>query len=169
MVDAPDPEPGPGEALLQVRVAGICRTDLELARGYMGFTGIPGHEFVGTVQSMLGPADSVLIGARVAGEINIGCQECRLCAGGLARHCPRRRVLGILGKNGAFAERLTLPISNLRVVPDTLSDEQAVFIEPVAAAFEILDQIGAGRGVRLLVLGDGKLGLLAAQALAANG
>ncbi|HZI92940.1 MAG TPA: alcohol dehydrogenase catalytic domain-containing protein [Patescibacteria group bacterium] len=167
--DVRDPAPGPGEALIDVKVAGICGTDLQLARGYMGFTGIPGHEFVGTVAVVNSHADKLLIGARVVGEINIGCEECALCAEGLQRHCGRRRVLGILGKEGAFAERLTLPIRNLHAVPGTISDSQAVFIEPIAAALEILDQVVVARSERILVLGDGKLGLLVAQALATRG
>jgi len=164
--DVPDPKPGPGEALIEVRRAGICGTDLQLARGYMSFTGIPGHEFVGTVREVSSRADRLLAGTRVAGEINLGCEECALCAEGMSRHCRRRRVLGLLSKDGAMAERVTLPVRNLHVVPDTVTDTQAVFIEPAAAALEILDQIPVGRGSRVLVLGDGRLGLLAAQALA---
>ena len=167
--EIPSPEPGPGEALIDVRLAGICGTDLQLARGYMGFAGVPGHEFVGTVREVASTADRLLTGARVTGEINLGCQDCPLCADGIARHCPRRRVLGILGKEGAFAERLTLPVSNLHVVPDTISDRHAVFIEPVAAAFEILDQVGVHAGQRILVIGDGRLGLIVAQVLASRG
>ncbi|HEY3174294.1 MAG TPA: alcohol dehydrogenase catalytic domain-containing protein [Candidatus Polarisedimenticolia bacterium] len=164
--DLPALEPGPGEALIDVRLAGICGTDLQLARGYLDFRGVPGHEFVGTVAGVRSPSDRVLLGARVVGEINLGCQTCRLCPEGMERHCPRRRVLGILGKAGAFAEQVTLPISNLRVVPPSLSDEQAAFVEPTAAACEILDQVQVGPSLRTLVLGDGRLALLAAQVLA---
>ncbi len=166
LVDLPPPEPGPGEALIGIRRAGICRTDLELVRGYMGFRGVPGHEFVGEVLETTSPADRVLIGARVAGEINLGCGDCIACAEGMSRHCPRRKVLGLLGKDGAYAELLTLPVSNLRAVPDSISDRQAVFIEPAAAAFEILDQVQIAAAYRVLVLGDGKLGLLVAQVAA---
>ncbi len=169
LADLPDPEPGPGEVLIDVRVAGICRTDIELSRGYMDFEGVPGHEFVGTVREASSRADRLLVGARVTGEINLGCDECRQCAEGMARHCARRKVLGILGKNGAFAERLTLPASNLHVVPEGISDRQAVFIEPTAAAFEILEQIMVGPSQTALVLGDGKLGLIVAQVLATRG
>ncbi len=167
--EVPDPEPGPGEALVGVLLAGICRTDLELARGYMDFAGIPGHEFVGRVERVTSRADGPLVGARVTSEINLGCLECSWCVQGLARHCPDRRVLGILGKDGAFAERVALPVSALRAVPATLSDRRAIFVEPTAAAFAILDQVGVSSSSSVLVLGDGKLGLLAAQALALRG
>jgi threonine dehydrogenase-like Zn-dependent dehydrogenase len=169
LVERPAPEPGPGEALVDVRVAGICGTDLQLARGYMGFHGIPGHEFVGTVTGVTAPADRVLIGARVVGEINLGCQDCQRCAEGMVRHCPRRRVLGILNKDGAFAQQLTLPVSNLHALPDSLPDEEAVFAEPLAAAFEILDQLVIDASDRVLVLGGGRLGLLVGQVLAGGG
>lgn len=165
----PSPRSMPGEALINVRAAGICGTDLQLSHGYMAFRGIPGHEFVGTVSEAVSPADRVLLGARVPGEINIGCHECARCFEGMQRHCRGRRVLGILGRDGAFAEQLTLPVSNLRAVPDSISDEEAVFIEPTAAAFEILDQITVGPAQRALVLGDGRLGLLVGQVLAGAG
>ena len=167
--DVPAPEPGPGEALIDVRCAGICGTDLQLVRGYMAFTGIPGHEFVGTVTRVTSRPDRVLNGCRVAGEINLACGECRRCAEGLSRHCGRRRVMGLLGKDGVFAQQVTLPVRNLHVIPDGVTDEQAVFIEPAAAALEILDQISVSPSQDILVLGDGRLGLLAAQALASRG
>ena len=167
--EIPSAEPGPGEALIDILMAGICGTDLNLARGYMGFTGVPGHEFVGTVRKTRSTADRLLVGARVTGEINLGCQDCPVCADGMSRHCPNRRVLGILGKQGAFAGQLTLPVSNLHVVPDTISDRQAVFVEPVAAAFEILDQIEVAPGQTTLVIGDGRLGLIVAQVLSSRG
>ena len=167
--ELPDPALGPGEALLDVRIAGICGTDLQLARGYMGFQGVPGHEFVATVRDVASPADRPLVGCRVVGEINLGCQECGWCAQGMSRHCPSRRVIGILGKQGAFAQRLTLPVSSLRVVPPELADEDAVFAEPVAAACEILDQVRVDASVSVLVLGDGRLGLIISQVLAARG
>lgn len=158
----PQPEPAAGEALVRVTLAGICATDLEIARGYMGFAGVPGHEFVGVVTAA---ADARLVGLRVVGEINCGCGECDFCAGGLGRHCPDRSVLGILGRAGAFAEYLVLPADNLHPIPDGVSDEAAVFVEPLAAAFEILEQVDIGNGRSVCVLGDGRLGLLTAQVL----
>lgn len=160
------PRRQPGEALIRVRMAGICNTDLELVRGYMGFRGVLGHEFVGDVVECDDPAWQ---GARVNGEINLGCGACDTCARGLARHCPTRRVLGILEKDGCFAEYLTLPLRNLVRVPEDLSDELAVLTEPLAAAFEILEQVHVAPGQRALVLGDGKLGLLCALVLASVG
>lgn len=167
--EIPSPEPGPGEALIDILMAGICGTDLNLAKGYMGFTGVPGHEFVGTVRKVASTADRLLVGSRVTAEINLGCQDCPVCADGLPRHCPSRQVLGILGKQGAFAESLTMPVSNLHVVPDAITDRHAVFIEPVAAGFEILDQVAINAGQRILVIGDGRLGLIVAQVLASRG
>ncbi|MEO5657659.1 MAG: alcohol dehydrogenase catalytic domain-containing protein [Nitrospiria bacterium] len=146
--------------------AGICSTDLELQRGYYGFSGTPGHEFVGEVTAC---ADNRWIGKRVCGEINLACGECQWCKRKLGRHCPTRTVLGIVKHPGAFREFLTLPIRNLHSVPDKLSTEDAVFVEPVAAACEILDQVKIPKGERVAVLGDGKLGLLIAQVLAAHG
>lgn len=163
--DVPMPIPQPGEALVRVRMAGICNTDLELAKGYMGFQGILGHEFVGQVEE--GPAE--LLGRRVAGEINLGCGTCAACQAGLSRHCPTRTVLGILGKGGCFAHYLTLPVANLHPIPDALSDEAACFVEPTAAAFEILEQLPLRADHRVLVLGDGKLGLLIAAVLHQHG
>lgn len=164
--DRPDPAPGPGEALVEIRLAGICRTDLELCRGYLDFRGTPGHEWVGRV---LDAPERAWIGARVVGEINFGCGACPACRGGLARHCPARRVQGIAGVDGAFAERAAVPVAVLHRVPDDLPDDTAVFVEPAAAAFEILEQLGPMAGRRAIVLGDGKLGLLVAQVLAAAG
>jgi len=155
-----------GFALIQLRVAGICNTDLELHRGYYGFSGIPGHEFVGQVVEADTPS---LVGHRVIGEINLACGKCEFCAAGLGRHCVTRTVLGIVKHPGAFAEYLTLPEVNLRIVPAGVSDEQAVFVEPLAAACEILEQVRIARGEEVAVLGDGKLGLLIAQTLLANG
>jgi 2-desacetyl-2-hydroxyethyl bacteriochlorophyllide A dehydrogenase len=159
--DIPEP-PLNGECRVAVRLAGICRTDLELARGYMNFSGIPGHEFVGTVVE--GPER--LMGRRVVGEINAGCGACSFCRRGLARHCPGRTVLGIYKRAGAFAESLMLPAENLIAVPDHVSDEDAVFTEPLAAALEIFEQVHVPPGSRMLVIGDGKLGLLIAQVCA---
>ena len=163
--DVPVPELPTGYARVRVRVAGICNTDLELKRGYYGFAGIPGHEFVGDVVE--GPPE--LLARRVVGEINLACGHCALCAKGWGRHCADREVLGILKHPGAFAEMLTLPVENLRVVPELVSDEEAVFTEPVAAACQILDQITIARDERVAVLGAGKLGLLISQVLQAHG
>lgn len=168
--EIPRPLRPPGYALIRMNTAGICNTDLELQRGYYGFDGIPGHEFVGRVVE----ADNAAwIGCRVAGEINLACGDCDWCRRGLGRHCPTRTVLGIVRHPGAFAEYLTLPERNLHAIPDSLSDDQAVFLEPLAAACEILDQVDLSRHSRVAVLGDGKLGLLIAQvlqdALAARG
>lgn len=165
--EVPAPEPGPGEALIRVTLAGICNTDIEIARGYMGFGGTLGHEFVGVVESC--PSRPALVGRRVVGEINLGCGECPRCRRDLSRHCPHRSVLGILKKDGALAERVTLPIANLHEVPDDLPDEKAVFVEPLGAAFEILEQVRVEPGHRVAVLGDGKLGLLCAHVLAGAG
>jgi threonine dehydrogenase-like Zn-dependent dehydrogenase len=155
-----------GFARIRLLAAGICSTDLQLQRGYYGFKGTPGHEFVGEV---VAAEDVFWIGKRVAGEINLACGKCDWCKRGLGRHCPTRKVLGIVDHPGAFQEFLTLPIHNLHVVPPSIPDEHAVFIEPVAAACEILDQIKIARGERVAVLGDGKLGLLIAQVLNASG
>jgi threonine dehydrogenase-like Zn-dependent dehydrogenase len=152
-------------AVIKVRLAGFCSTDLEIFKGYMGFRGIPGHEFVGTVQE--GPAE--LVGKRVVGEINFGCGHCDFCRRDLSRHCPNRAVIGILNANGAFAEYLSVPIANLHRIPDGISDEEAVFTEPLAAAFEILAQIQLNPGDEVLVIGDGKLGNLCAQTLRLTG
>lgn len=160
-----EPAAGPGMAVVRVNLAGICNTDLELVRGYMGFRGVLGHELVGTVVE--GPDQ--WRGRRVAGEINFACGECPACAAGLARHCPRRRVMGILDADGAFAEYVAVPIANLHAVPAALDDETAVFTEPLAAAFEIVEQLGDVAGCTAVVLGDGKLGLLAAQVLQCAG
>lgn len=152
-------------AVVRVRVAGICSTDLEIVRGYLGFNGIPGHEFVGDVVS--GP--SALVGRRVVGEINFACGRCRTCLAGRRRHCPGRTVLGIVGADGALAERLAIPKENLHVIPESLEDRIAVFAEPTAAAFEAALQTEHVAGGRTLVLGAGKLGLLIAQVLAVRG
>ncbi|HID86331.1 MAG TPA: alcohol dehydrogenase, partial [Anaerolineae bacterium] len=153
-------------ALVRVSLAGICNTDLEITRGYMGFRGVLGHEFVGVIEVCEEPA---LVGQRVVGEINAACGECPICRMGLPTHCPNRTVLGILGRDGAFAEALTLPIGNLHPVPDSITDEEAVFVEPLAAALEILEQVHVHPTDRVVVLGDGKLGLLVAQVLALTG
>ncbi|MBF0382113.1 MAG: alcohol dehydrogenase catalytic domain-containing protein [Magnetococcales bacterium] len=156
----------PGEALIKTSLAGICATDLELLQGYAGFTGIPGHEFVGVVED----ADNkALIGKRVVGEINCPCNNCATCKRGDHNHCPNRLALGIRNKNGVFADYFTLPQSNLHIVPDSITDQQAVFTEPLAAALEILEQVHIGPADPVLVLGDGRLGILIAQVLALTG
>jgi len=160
-----------GFARIRLLAAGICSTDLELQRGYYGFSGTPGHEFVGEVVSVSGTNadESRWIGKRVVGEINLACGHCDWCRRGLGRHCPARTVLGIIKHPGAFREFLTLPIRNLHRVPASIPTEHAVFIEPVAAACEILDQVKIPKGGRVAVLGDGKLGLLVSQVLQAHG
>jgi threonine dehydrogenase-like Zn-dependent dehydrogenase len=164
--DAPLPDRPPGFALIRMLCAGICNTDLELQRGYYGFCGTPGHEFVGEVVE----ADrKELVGRRVVGEINLACGDCSWCRRGLGRHCPQRTVLGIVNHPGAFREFLTLPEANLHVLPDSLPIERAVFTEPLAAACEILDQVHFPCASKIAVLGDGKLGLLVAQVLNAYG
>lgn len=164
--DYPDPEPAPGESLVRVTMAGICGTDLELARGYMGFRGVPGHEFVGQV---VRSAEPKLRGRRVVGEINAACGRCNFCIDGLGRHCPNRSVLGLLRRNGAFADYLCLPDENLMAVPDSIPDEVAVFTEPLAAAYEIFEQQAIARNRTILILGDGRLGAIVALAMRAEG
>ena len=157
-----DSRPSIERALVKVRLAGVCSTDLQIFKGYMGFKGVPGHEFVGSV--MEGPAEYV--GRRVVGEINFGCGACDDCRRDLSRHCPKRTVMGILDADGAFAELVSVPVTNLHFVPENVSDEEAVFTEPLAAACEILTQIQLNPGDDVLVLGDGKLGNLCAQVCA---
>jgi len=154
------------EALVKVSYAGICATDLEIIKGYMGFSGIPGHEFSGRVVES---SNRKLIGRRVTGEINLPCGRCGLCRNGLKNHCPERSVLGIYGKDGAFADYLTLPVKNLHPIPDQITDVEAVFTEPLAAAFEITRQVRLRKKDRVCVLGDGRLGILTAQTLALSG
>lgn len=155
-----------GFALIRLLFGGICNTDLELQRGYYGFRGTPGHEFVGEV---VDADDCSWIGERVVGEINLSCGKCEWCVRGLGRHCPTRTVLGIVKQPGAFREFLTLPERNLHRVPREIPSEEAVFVEPLAAACEILDQVRIPVGAPVAVLGDGKLGLLASQVLQAHG
>ncbi len=165
MRDAPRPAKD-GEALIKIRKAGICGTDLELVKGYYPFAGIPGHEFVGEVVEA---PDSAWIGQRVAGEINATCGNCEPCRGGRPTHCENRTVLGILNRNGVFAEYTTLPLENLHRVPDSVTDEQAVFTEPLAAALEIQQQIQIKPTDRVLLIGAGRLGQLIAQTLSLTG
>jgi alcohol dehydrogenase len=146
-------------------MAGICGTDLQLLEGYAGFQGIPGHEFVGIVEAAP-PGEAAWIGKRVVGEINVGCGRCEWCATGVKEHCLERTVVGIRGRDGAFAEWVSLPAANLHEVPEALSDEAAVFVEPAAAACRILEQVAIADRMRVAVLGDGRLGLIVAQVLA---
>ncbi len=161
-----NPEPRFGEAHVRVRLAGVCATDLELIKGYMGFEGTLGHEWIGEVESC---EDARLVGQRVVGDINCPCGVCATCAAGRPTHCPSRTVLGIVGRDGAFAEHLSLPAANLHRVPDSVSDEAAVFVEPLAAACEILEQVQVRPSMRVLVLGTGRLGQLCARVLALTG
>lgn len=163
--DIPTPKPSPGEALVRVLRAGICNTDLELIRGYYPYTGILGHEFVGVVEQ--GPTH--LVNQRVVGEINAACGHCRFCRSQQPTHCENRTVLGIVNRDGAFADYLTLPATNLHPVPDNVSTEAATFTEPIAAALEIQQQVQIQTTDRVLVVGDGKLGQLVAQTLALTG
>ena len=165
--DMPAPEPEPGEALVRVRLAGICSTDLQVVRGYLGHRGTLGHEAVGVVERC--DDDPSLIGARVVGEINVSCGVCPRCRRGDRQHCGLRSVMGLRDRDGCFATWVTLPKDNLHRVPATVSDEQAVFTEPLAAAFEILEQVPVQSGMPVAVIGDGKLGLLVAMVLAQTG
>lgn len=164
--EQPLPIPAEGEALIKVRLAGICNTDLEIVRGYMGFRGVLGHEFVGEVAEA---ADPAWVGQRVVGEINAYCGVCDTCRSGAPTHCPHRTTLGIAGRDGALAEYCTLPVHCLHPVPAGVSDEEAVFVEPLAAALEIPEQAHIRPTERVIVVGDGKLGLLVAQVLALTG
>jgi len=161
LVKLPKPRPKKGEVLIRVLYAGICNTDLEIVRGYMDFQGILGHEFIGIVKK----GSPQWQGKRVVGEINLACGRCEYCQKGLSRHCPHREVLGILKKPGAFAEYLTLPEKNLHLVPDSISDLEAVFIEPLSASLRILDQLKIKNQEKVLILGDGKLAQLIARLL----
>lgn len=159
------PTPNLGEALIKVRLAGICGTDLEMIQGYASYTGVLGHEFVGEVVES---ANKDLIGKRIVGEINAGCGKCQMCTTGLERHCSQRTVLGIYKRDGAFAQYLSLPEKNLHVIPDSISDEQAVFVEPLAAAFEIEEQLHIEKDSKIAILGDGRLAQLIMRALRIN-
>jgi len=156
--EVPEPEPQSGEAMVRVLLAGICNTDLELTRGYYPFTGIPGHEFVGESD-----------GQRVVGEINAVCHACDACRAGRTSHCENRTVLGIRNRNGAFAEFLVLPRENLHPIPDSISTQEAVFVEPLAAALQIQEQVRVSADDRVLVVGNGKLGRLIARTLSLTG
>lgn len=156
------PEKNSDETVVRVSLAGICGTDLEILNGYMSYEGVLGHEFVGVVTKS---KNKDIVGKRVVGEINVGCEKCESCRKGMQRHCPNRTVLGILNRDGAFAEYLCLPEKNLHVIPDSISDEQAVFIEPIAAAFEIKDQVSLNPGWSIAIVGDGRLAQLIASVL----
>ncbi|MCL2330594.1 MAG: alcohol dehydrogenase catalytic domain-containing protein, partial [Phycisphaerae bacterium] len=160
-----EPVVASGEVLIAVQMASICATDLEITKGYMGFSGVLGHEFVGTV--IEGPAN--WRDKRVVGEINSVCGQCKLCQAGLASHCRNRTVLGIAGRNGAFADRLTLPVRNLHAVPASMTDTQAVFVEPLAAAIQVIKQVPIDKRMKIAVVGSGRLGLLVAQVLKITG
>jgi alcohol dehydrogenase len=166
MGNYPDPEAMPGWARIRVLKAGICTTDIEITRGYKGFKGVLGHEFVGVVDSNVPLRNAPdLTGKRVVGEINVGCGKCEQCRNGLERHCPHRKALGILDLDGCMADYCVLPLSNLHVVPVSMPDNRAVLVEPLSSAFEILDQIELTGSERAVVLGDGRLGILCAWAL----
>ncbi len=171
----PHPTPATGEALIRVLQAGICNTDLEIIRGYMGFHGVLGHEFVGIVEEIYGDTAQAqhghLIGKRIVGDINAACHrtDCAYCQRGMPTHCPQRTTLGIVNRDGAFADYLMLPVENLHAVPDNVSDEEAVFVEPLAANFEILEQVHLKPTESVVILGDGKMGQLAAQVLTLSG
>ncbi len=154
-----DPQLKENEALIRPTLLGICNTDEEITKGYMGYKGVLGHEFVGVVEKVANQKDSVLIGKRVVGEINLGCNSCLDCANSMQRHCKNRSTLGIFNKDGCFSEYFTLPVSNLLVVPDNTDDETAVFVEPLAAAMEIFEQVQIKPKDKVAILGDGKLGL----------
>jgi threonine dehydrogenase-like Zn-dependent dehydrogenase len=161
-----EPQLEPGEALVRVRLAGICSTDLQIVRGYLGFRGTLGHEAVGEVERC---NDSSLVGARVVGEINVSCGVCPRCRRGQRQHCALRSVMGLRDRDGCFATYVALPTENLHRVPDHVGDEHAVFTEPLAAAFEVLEQVAVEPGMPVAVVGDGKLGLLIAMVLARSG
>lgn len=163
IIETAVPKPGQGEALVKVSMAGICATDMEILNGYAGFSGTPGHEFSGTVESA--PQYPDLEGRRVVADINCGCGKCPWCMSGDTRHCESRTVIGIRGRNGAFAEYLTVPVRNLHFLPESVDNTRAVFAEPLAAALEITQQVHIKNKDRIAVLGDGKMGLLAALAL----
>ncbi len=164
--DRPEPSPPPGEARIRTILAGICNTDLEVVRGYAGFHGVLGHEFVGVVDWA---KDRSWIGRRVVGEINAGCGGCEMCRAGQPGHCPSRTALGIRGRDGTLADLFCLPVANLHPVPAGVPDRAAVFVEPLAAACQVLELVQVRPADRVVVVGDGKLGLLAAQVLALTG
>ncbi|MDP6580239.1 MAG: alcohol dehydrogenase catalytic domain-containing protein [Vicinamibacterales bacterium] len=167
-VEHRDIETRAGECRVAIRLAGICGTDLQILEGYAGFSGVPGHEFVGMVETAP-DGDRHWIGKRVVGEINVGCGNCDWCRADTANHCPTRTVLGIVGRAGAFASHLSLPAANFHTVPDTLDDEAAVLVEPTAAACQILTQVDIGPRATVAVVGDGRMALLVGQVLRTTG
>lgn len=167
VTDYVKPVPQKGEALIKITMAGICNTDYEITKGYMGYKGILGHEFVGVVEE-INDEDKSLLGKRVVGEISNACEDCEMCHKGLQRHCENRQTLGIWRKDGCFAQYLTWTIKDLLEVPENVTDEQAVFVEPLAAGLEILEQLHIQPIEKLIILGDGKLGLITALALNAS-
>ncbi|MDH5636971.1 MAG: alcohol dehydrogenase catalytic domain-containing protein [Nitrospinota bacterium] len=182
VTERPRPVISAGQALIRMTMAGICSTDLEIAKGYMDFSGVLGHEFVGVVEEVSDksapgepvpgepvPGKPAMVGKRVVGEINIPCRSCPACTARMGNHCPTRGVLGIVGVDGAFADHLTLPVENLHQVPDNVSDQAAVFTEPLAAAFRILEQADIRPGMKVAALGVGRLGQLVVQVLVAEG
>lgn len=170
LTDVAKPTAPAGEALIRILMAGICNTDIEITKGYMGFHGIPGHEFVGIVEE-INDNDQSLLGKRVVGEINCACEsdDCEFCRQDLGRHCADRTTLGIYKRNGCFAEYITLPLVNLKEVPDSVPDSIATLVEPLAAGFEILEQVQIKPEYEVLIVGDGKLGLLINHALLVTG
>jgi threonine dehydrogenase-like Zn-dependent dehydrogenase len=158
----PDPPERDGDTLIRVRTAGVCATDLEITKGYMNFSGVLGHEFVGVVEAS---PDKSLVGKRVCGEINCACSRCDLCLSGLSTHCRNRSVVGILNHDGCFADLLRIPSINCHAVPDSVDDDHAVFTEPLAAAFQVIKQVPVTAKTWVTVLGDGRLGLLCGQVL----
>ena len=162
---AEEPKPASGEALIRPLLLGICGPDLELCKGYMGFEGVIGHEFVGVVEKVADNDSKSWIGKRVVGTINCVCGRCDMCRAGLSEHCRKRSTLGISGRDGCFADRFTLPVQNLFEVPQSIDDDHAVFVEPLAAAHQILRQRTVEGRPYITVLGDGRLGLLCAQVL----
>jgi alcohol dehydrogenase len=167
--DYPEPKAGPDEVVVKVSLAGICRTDLEITRGYMNYRGVLGHEFVGVVQGGAGRAADKWTGRRVVAEINCVCGKCEMCLAGLKAHCLRRTTIGIAGHDGCFAEKIAVPLGSLHAVPDGVPDSQAVFTEPLAAAFQVIQQLPANPKERVVVIGDGRLGQLVAQVFTSRG
>ena len=167
-IEQRDIETWAGECRVAISLAGICGTDIHILRGYAGFSGVPGHEFVGVVETAP-DGDRHWIGKRVVGEINVGCGDCDWCRVDIANHCPTRTVLGIVGRPGTFASHLSLPAGNFHMVPDKLDDESAVLVEPTAAACEILRQVDIGQRARVAVVGDGRMALLVGQVLRTTG
>ena len=166
--DYPDPRAGPDEVVVNVSLAGICQTDIEVTRGYMDFRGVLGHEFVGVVASAGGPAGKEWVGRRVAAEINCVCGKCEMCLAGLKTHCFDRTVLGIQGRDGCMAERVAVPAANLYAMPEPVKDEAAVFVEPLAAAMQVIQQVRPNPKDKTVVIGDGRLAQLIAQVLVAR-